>query len=856
MSDIEITNRLDPDILLSTITKKKTRSKGGKLHLFIGMAPGVGKTYAMLLAGQEAKRSANDIVVGVVESHGRKETEQLIKGLEIIPKKKLIHRDIEFSEMDIDAILERRPGLVLVDELAHSNIPGSRHAKRWQDVFELLDAGIDVYSTMNVQHLESRKESVEKITQITIAETVPDVVLDRASQIQLIDLSVQDLLRRLKEGKVYLGEKADFAAENFFKEEKLTALREIALRVAAERVDTELQAMSTEKDVASWGAADRLMVAIGFSSTSETLIRAARKMAYNLDANWIAVHITTNELATEEEKSVLKKNLELARNLGAEVITLSDTHVVDALVRIARQKDITQIIIGRSKRKWLADFFGQASLHEQLIEKSSLDITVLGPRPQKTNKLFEKIGSITIHSTGASLIKAMISSLMMLGLSALLAPLIGYRSVGFLLLLGILSIGLFLPLGSVLFASILLMSGWNIFFIPPIGTLAVKEPEDIFLCISFFVAALATGILTRRIKFQQEILVNRELRVQAINQILLDIATATTTQELRLSALHRIASFFHGSCDLILRNKDNSLSRFLGRNLALKNESRELAVAKWAMDNNKAAGHFTETLSSADALYIPLQGSYEMMGVLAFQASKIKELSLEDVDLFFLVARQIAIHLERQKFRTKALESTRLAESEKLHQRLLEIVMQEIKDNSAKNHDYAKLIFATENFLLVSRLIVGVFPLKKEPWTSKGIINLAIATAQRVLGSEDLKLSVIDDGQALQLNVEQESLVQSLATILVSHCLDARQSEILIELKNEKVIIAHLNPEIAEENWSNIFDLFAKSKNHPYFNGLLGVWLVKAIVKAHEGKFSLESNSSSGLTLSIELPKG
>src|SRR5579871_543521 len=270
MTDIDRPLRADPDALLAAIAKKKRKSRGGRLYLFFGMAPGVGKTYAMLLAAHEAKKNGADVVVSVVETHGRIETEALLAGLELIPKKVIEHRDRNFLEMDIDAVITRRPSIALVDELAHTNVPGSRHHKRWQDVIELLDNGIDVYSTLNVQHLESRKDAVEEIAKITVSETVPDSILDRAYQIQLIDLSATDLLRRLKEGKVYLGDKAELAAANFFKEDKLTALREIALRLVAERVDAELKTFVTEREAGmTWPAAERLMVAVDFSENAD-----------------------------------------------------------------------------------------------------------------------------------------------------------------------------------------------------------------------------------------------------------------------------------------------------------------------------------------------------------------------------------------------------------------------------------------------------------------------------------------------------------------------------------------------------------------------------------------------------------
>lgn len=843
MNDFEIT-RADPDVMLSTIAKKKSR-KGGRLHLFIGMAPGVGKTFAMLLAGREAKRSKIDVVIGVVETHGRIETENLIDGLPVIEKKIIEHRDRSFMEMDIDAILARKPTLVLVDELAHTNIPGSRHQKRWQDVFELLDAGIDVYSTINIQHFESRKESVEKIANITISETVPDSVLDRAFQIQLIDLSVPDLLRRLKEGKVYLGDKAEIAAANFFKEEKLTALREIALRVAAERVDTELQTFATEESRAR-GAIDRLMVAVGYSDVSETLIRTTRKLAYNLDAPWIAVHVSCNELVSDHEKALLKKNLDLARNLGAEILTIAGTNVADVLIRTARQKDVTEIIVGRAKKNFFRDVFRNGSIADQLIDKSTINICVLGPKPRKITAIFDRILSIKIQSTLSSLAKAVLSSMILLALNLVLTPIIGYRSVGFILLLGILILGLFFPLGSVLLASIVMMVGWTYFFIPPVGTFQIRSPDDIFLSLSFLVAALATGVLTRRIKYQQGILANRELRVQSLNRILLDIAKATTTRELCTSVIERIQELFGAEVDFILLKKDQSLSPF-ANSLQFENESREMATAKWVVDNNKSAGRFTTTLLSSEALYIPLNGSYEMMGALAFRARNISTLSLEDMDFLFTVAHQTAISLEKQKFRSRALETDRLAESEQLQETLLNLVASDVKDLIPNNSPW---LFSLENILLASRLSSGVFPLKKEPVDTKVLIDAAIIKAEQALGKP---ISHNVDGENFVVNIERGIVIQVMANILLNAAQNAPDQEISITLRSPEISVADRGPGLDENDLGHLFERFSRHNNGPGHG--LGLSIAKGIIRAHEGKIVAINGVSGGLVMKITLPK-
>ncbi len=856
MMDNDNSVRADPDVLLSAISKKRSKKRGGRLYLFIGMAPGVGKTYSMLLAGREAQRSGTDIVVGVVESHGRKETEMLIDGLPVIPRKNVTHRGVDFLEMDIDAILARKPSIVLVDELAHTNIPGSRHAKRWQDVIELLDTGIDVYSTINVQHLESRKEAVERIAKITIAETVPDSILDRAFQIQLIDLSVPDLLRRLKEGKVYLGEKADLAAANFFKEEKLTALREIALRVAAERVDAELQSYITEREAGtSWqGAVDRLMVAVGVAKSAETIIRATRKMAYNLDASWIAVHVSTNEMFTDKKRTQLANNLALARNLGAEVVTVADTSVAEALVRIAAQKDVSQIVVGRSPKKFFRDLFGVGSLHDQLIARSTVDVFVVGPKPTEKAGIIDKLKAIRIRSTVRAFAKALLFTFGLIFLNAAIEPLIGYRAVGFLFLLGILTLGLFVPIGPVFVASIITMIGWNFFFIPPTGTFHITAPEDMFLALSYLVAALATGLLTRRNKYQQEILIEREQRAQALNQILLDIATESTTKGICGAVIKRVSNFLQGECDVVLLRRDRSLSSFVGQKLQVSNLNREMAVAKWAIENNKAAGHFTETLSSSEALYIPLKGSFDMMGALAFQAKKGHILSVEDMDFLFTAATQIAAGLEKHEFRKRALESDRLAESERVHQTLLELLVKEIRPTIGHKVPKGQLNFMLDNFLVLSRLFVGVFPLKRETCTLGSLVGKAVGKVKEAREQNDIPITIFGDRNEHVVRVECDLLVQALANVIMNAFEHSQSHAVTVEIKPHEIIVADEGRGIHEDDLGRIFEIFFRGDTTKKPGAGLGLAIAKGVFKAHQGKITAKNRPTGGLLVSMILP--
>ena len=368
--------RPDPDQLLHSLRREEERGRRGKLKVFLGMCAGVGKTYDMLKAAHQAKAKGLDVLVGIVETHGRRETEELLEGLEILPRRTVEYRGTHLQEMDVDAILHRHPSLVLVDELAHTNAPTSRHTKRYHDIIELLDAGIDVYTTLNVQHLESRADTVAQITGTTIRETVPDSVLERADAVELVDLPPDELLRRLAEGKVYTAERSQEATRNFFRASNLTALREMALRTVAERVDHQLRAMMDTRHIAGpWKSGQRLLVGITQSPNTVKLIRWARRTAYTMDASWVAVYVERSRSLTGPARDRLADNIKLARELGAEIVTTADEDIVDGILRVAREQKATQILIGKSG----PTFPFRRSISDRLIEKSGdLDLYIVG----------------------------------------------------------------------------------------------------------------------------------------------------------------------------------------------------------------------------------------------------------------------------------------------------------------------------------------------------------------------------------------------------------------------------------------------------------------------------------------------
>ncbi len=878
--------RPDPDALLAAISARKKR-RGGRLFLFLGMAPGVGKTYAMLLAAHEAKKRGIDLVIGVVETHGREETQVLLNGLDILPRQKIEYRGIVLEEMDLDAILHRKPKLVIVDELAHTNVPGSRHKKRWQDVFELLDAGIDVLSTVNIQHIESRKETVERITGVSVREMVPDSVIDRAHEIRLIDLSPPDLLKRLKEGKVYLGERANLAAANFFKEDKLTALREIALRLLAEKVDFDLQTLSAERE--SGGpitVAERLMVVVGHSLYSEQLIRATRRLASSLDTSWIAIHVDAGEHRSEEEKNQLARNLELARSLGAEVVTVTDTNIVEALSRVARQRNVMQIVIGRPKKRWLQNLLEGGSLLERLLRKRDLDVYVLRQElpaePKKKQGIF---ANFEARSPLSAYIKTLWSILGISLINALFVSVIGYRAVGFVFLLGVLGLSLFVSFGPLLFSAALTALIWDFFFIPPVGTFYIRETEDIFMCVVYVITAMATGILAGRIKRYQNILALRESRSRMLYEIVWDIATSPNKDAMITAVVTRLSHFLDGNCDVALIKKDKNLRPFSADRLKVSKQDREMGVAQWALDNNKPAGWSTNTLSGAEAFYIPLKGSLDTVGVLAYQPKSKNALASEDADLLFTVARQIAVFLEREFLREKVIESRRLEEMERVQRTILGFISEEVRiplsiivqaaailagDSAGieparrkelSNHlqdATEKLSFVIDNLLTMSRIAVGIFPLKKELCDLGRLIQLASDHLQRTLSHHTVK--VLADSNLPKVQVDIRLCQHVLANLLMNAAIYSPHGSTITITVHEvedsmQIAVSNEGPGIPEEELNRIFDKFYRIPGTKAEGAGLGLAVAKGIVKAHGGKISAANQPEGGACFTVTLPK-
>lgn len=642
-----------------------------RLRVFLGMCPGVGKTYTMLLAAQQRQEDGIEVAIGWIETHGRIETTALSAGIRRIPPVKVEHRGMVIEEMDLDAVLKLKPNLVLVDELAHTNAPGSRHPKRYQDVLEILAAGIDVYTTVNVQHLESLRDAVTGITGVRIQETLPDSLLDRADEIELVDITPEQLRSRLADGKVYFGEQAATAAEAFFREGNLRALREIALRVVADRADRQVRNFLKANAIQGpWRSRERLMVAVGTSPHAERLIRLTRRLAGMLDATWIAVHVEGGSVNQEHEGNRLASNLALARSLGAETIAVCGDDPTEALLTAARRENVTQIVAGKATDQTFWQRFVGGGIADRLARLSGpIDVLLVHPgeNPSHSSSPRHPLPSWQQWLTAAGL-------LMIVTVAAiLLEPLLGYRSVTMLYLLTVAISGLFLRRWPVLTLAVGSSLAWNFFFTQPRLTLSMWSSEDVLLLCTSLSVAIIIGHQTARLRRRELASHEAEDRSRTLYELTRVLAASVDLQTGLERALQQIVKTFGGEVSVLLG--DQSLQPVSG---FLPTE-KELSVCLWTLERSEAAGCFTDTLPEASILATPLTSGDRRFGVLALRPSGSNLANPLRRDLLDAFAAHLVVLIERDEAIRANREVRIQAASHQLQRTLLDDVSHELK---------------------------------------------------------------------------------------------------------------------------------------------------------------------------------
>ena len=855
----------------------------GRLKLFLGMCAGVGKTYAML---QEARRELSvgrDVVIGLVETHRRAETEALACDLPTQPRRKISNRGVEIEEMDLDGLLARKPALVVVDELAHTNAPGSRHARRWQDVRELLNAGISVLSALNVQHLESRADIVREITGTTVRETVPDPVLELADEIQLVDLTPADLLARLGEGKVYLGDQARSAAKNFFREENLSALREIALRVAAEHTgDTLREAMRDRGIDGPWKAGDRLLVSVSASPGSEVLIRRARRMAGALNATWLAVSVEPDEPLGPADLARLTRHLSLARTLGAEVMTVAGPDPVEALLRVARENNVSQIIAGKSREPlWRAVLQG-GSFPRRLIRRSGrIDVCLVDASDAATTASSPRPAAAAVSA--GHWFAALGGTALLTGLGLALHHVLGHPGVAPLYLLWIVVAGLRFPRRVVLTVAVISALLWNFLFIPPLYSLTIGSLQDVAMYATFVGVALAVGSLTYRLRRAEQAGRKRERRTAALFELARRTALSPEPDPGLISALAFVQELLSCRAAVTLREPSRRLAPAPVSASTLDLSEKERGVVEWVFANRMPAGRFTDTLPDAEALHVPLSGRAGVYGVLSVQPLGSRVYTLDERDLLEALASMTAAILEKDHL----LEAVRLAEltqaSEDLHRSLLDSVSHEIKTPMAALQTgmdaldlhlrpggpavgeavreirgaLRRLRRVIDNLLEMSRIQAGVVKPRLD-WLEVGeLFSGARELVGDALGAHTLVEEVEPDLPPVRLD---RALVEScLANLLLNAAAwSPAGTTVMLRARREdgKLSLSVLDegPGLPPGQERRVFEKFYRAPGAPAGGAGLGLSIVRGFVQAQGGSVEAANRPEGGAHFRLRFP--
>jgi two-component system sensor histidine kinase KdpD len=878
-------DRPSPDLLLEQVQEEEQRKKEGQLKIFFGAAPGVGKTYAMLLAARQKQAEGIEVVAGLVETHGRTETEALLENLEIIPRREIEYRGTRLREFDLDTALARKPEILLVDELAHTNVPGSRHKKRWQDVFELLSAGINVYATLNVQHLESLNDVVFQISGITVRETLPDSVLDRADEIELIDLPPGELLQRLREGKVYVPELAQRAREHFFRQGNLLALREIALRRTAERVDAQLRHYRTIQGVtAVWPAAERIMVCVGPNPRSIQLIRTAKRMAAGLRAEWLAVTVEAPSTVkpSREDLLRLREHLSLAESLGAETAILTGHKASEELLRYARAQNATKMIIGKPTHpRWKDKIFG--SLLDEVVRGSGgIDIYVMTgdadePLPQVTAKTERRRVEAKEWALSLGIVLA----------ATLLAELMNYYftlvDLAMVYLLGIVLVAWRTSRWPSLVATFLSVMGYDFLFVPPRFTFSVSDARYFFTFIVMILVALVTSRLTLRIREQAYAARQRERRTSALYRLSRELVHEQEIPALSAKAIKHLSRVLSCKVTILVPDEKGSLGIPVTGPETFALDPRELGVSQWTFDHRQQAGLGTDTLPGATALYLPLATSTRTVGVLGIlPGSAGRILDQEQAHLLESFANQIALAIERALLADEARQALLKAETEALRNTLLSSVSHDLRTPLAAITGAATALLQPElrldqasrqeliqtiheeanhlneiirNVLDMTRLESKTIKVKKEWQSLEEIVGVALNRLSEKLKDRDFRIVIPGD---LPLVRFDPLLIEQVFVNLLDNALKytpaATPLELKAEIREESLLMELVDrgPGLPAGNEERIFDKFVRGVGTATGIGL-GLTICRAIVKAHGGHIWAENRPGGGAVFRFTL---
>jgi len=879
--------RPNPDALLAAVQKQDTQARRGKLKVFFGMAPGVGKTYAMLEAARREQAAGRDVVIGYVETHGRPETDALTEGLPVIPRQTTEYRGVALTEMDLDALLARRPHLALVDEFAHTNAPGSRHPKRYQDVLEMLDAGMDVFTTLNVQHVESRAEAVRQITGVTIRETLPDTALD-GSDFELVDLPPEELRARLAAGKVYLPEYARAAQDHFFRVGNLAALRELALRFAAEHVGQDVLAYRQVYRAADpWKSGQRLLVAVSPSPTSAALVRWTRRLAGELQAPWMAVYVERPQPLSQEEQTRLARHLALARELGAQVITTTDDDVARGILRTAREQNATQLVVGKPVGWRALDLFRGGSLLNRLIRESGpIDVHAVRAEGDEAAPRRRPLPPLIGAGTGRGYLVALAVVAAVTCLNALLQIWLGYQSLALVYLLSVVVLGLFVARGPTLVAATLTALLWNLLFVPPLFTFRIGGATDVMLFFTYFVVALAMGHLTARLRAQQAAERSREQRATALYLLTRELAQATDFADLLAIVIREVAKAAQAEVALSLPEEtaEAPLTPYFASTWTLSD--KEQSVAAWAFRHRQPAGQGTDTLPSAEGLHLPLLAGDRAAGVLSLRFREATPLTPAQREVIETFVRQVALVVDRQRLREAEQEAKLVTESERLSKTLLNSISHEMRTPIAAITSAAsslgdrgptrtdaferamldeiqeaagRLNRVVSNLLHITRLESGHVKANLDWCDVADLIQVTLKAVQRDLTRHPVTVDI--EPKLPLVRMDFVLMEQALTNLLLNAALHTPAgTPVQIGAKAEadalRLTVADGGPGLLPDALPRLFTKFYRAPAAPAGGAGLGLSIVKGFVEAQGGQVTAENRAAGGAIFTIRVPLG
>ena len=887
-----VSARHDPDELLRRVEVEERRKKCGRLTIYFGAAPGVGKTFAMLQeAGFLLEVERRDVVVGVVETHGRFETTTLLAGFVRLPRKKVSHGGVTLEEFDLDAALARRPSLLLLDELAHTNAPGSRHAKRWQDAEDLLDAGIDVYTTLNVQHVESLNDVVAQVTGVVVRETVPDAVIDSAHEIKLIDLPPDDLLERLREGKVYLPAQAERALENFFQKGNLLALRELALRKTAERVDADIEewrrAHGIEK---TWAATDRLLVCIGASPYSANLLRVGRRIAASLHARWYAVNVETPATLRlgPSDRARITQNLRIAEQLGAETVTLTGERQAEEILRFARERNVTKIVVGKPRVLRFRDRFGTSFVDELLLGRGDIDVYATVGEPERSEHGPEGKPRSPRPSDRTGYLAATAVVALVTALAFLIFGNEHPANVVMTYLLGIVLVATRFGFRPSVLGTILSVLAFDFFFSPPFFAFAVADVHHTVTFAVMLVVAVVVAKLTQRVRDQVAVARRSERRTSLLYAMSRELSRTEGLSALTRVAARHVEQVFEAGAAILRVDKGGEIHADYVTEGAGATVREDDGVIRWVHDHRKQAGVGTGTLSGSRGFYVPLVASgvgADALGVLGIYPDDRRRFEdPEQQRLADAFATLIATSIERVRLAEETERARVQIETEQLRSTLLSSVSHDLRtplavmrgvastlvEDDQKLTDGARKDLASalleetdrlerqvRNLLDMTRLESGGVRLRKEWQSVQEVIGTAWSRVEPLIARRTV---TVDAPAELVANFDGVLLEQALVNLLenaAKYTPEGSPIDVTARKGDDEIVVevADRGAGIPPDEQPRIFDKFHRGPSERTKGGVgLGLTICRAIVAAHGGRIWVSDRSGGGACFMFTLP--